>query len=354
MGLLMRLRTNAAFLISLLSCAACSSETVAPPPKPPVGSLEGNKVPEAGADVVTAKERELPTLWARAVSSATAADAGAPFAGLVPLLDPDLAQFSFPGARPAHESAGIIAAHQDLFGAFDDRKMQLTRIWRTPSEQSFEWTLTGTHARDWKGVTATHKPVAFKGITLIWTKDDGSITDIHVYFDVTAVRAQLGAPVAKELAGLPVPAAPTGEPQMFEASQPTATETADVALARGALDAMENNNEAGYVGAFADDVQIETLERAQPGRGKDEAKSYYRAMHKAIGQLDTNVTGAWGVGQFAIVEYSVNGEQLGPIGWIPAQRDHVVRFEAVDVCEIQGGKIAHVWRYDNPGEIVTQ
>lgn len=346
----MRIRTNAVCFFSLLACAACSSETVAPPPKPPVGSLEPNREAVQGADVATAKERELPALWARAIASG---GQGAPFSGLTPLLDPDLAQFSSPGTQPAHEPAGIVAAHADIFGSFDDRKLQLTRVWRTPSEQSFEWIFTGTSARDWKGVAAAHKPISFKGMTLIWTKDDGSISDIHVYYDVAVVKAQLGAPTPKELTGLPAPSAPAGDAQVFEqASPPTATETNDVALVRGALDALENNNEAGYLGAMSDDYQIETLERTQPGKGKDEAKNYYRTMHKAVGQLDTNVTAAWGVGTYALVEYSISGEQLGPIGWIPAQRDHVIRFEVVDVCEIENGKIAHVWRYDNPGEIL--
>jgi hypothetical protein len=57
------------------------------------------------------------------------------------------------------------------------------------------------------------------------------------------------------------------------------------------------------------------------------------------------------VGPYAVVEYSIAGEQLGPIGWIPAQRDRVVRFELVDICEIHDGKITRVWRYDNPVEI---
>jgi hypothetical protein len=64
--------------------------------------------------------------------------------------------------------------------------------------------------------------------------------------------------------------------------------------------------------------------------------------------------GEWGVGKFAIVEYSIAGEQIGPIQWIPAQRDKVVRFELVDICELRDGKIARVWRYDNPGQVLDQ
>jgi hypothetical protein len=76
-------------------------------------------------------------------------------------------------------------------------------------------------------------------------------------------------------------------------------------------------------------------------------------MHKAIGQLDTTVDNAWGVGPFSIVEYSIAGEQLASIGWVPAQRDKVIRLQLVDICETTGGKVARVWRYDNPVQILS-
>ena len=307
-------------LSSLLLIAACSGEAVAPPPKPPIGSLEAVPIVDAGADIVTAKERALPDLYARALSSPSG-DAGTPFAELAPLMNADLAGFSSPGAAPSHEPAAIVAAHDKLFGAFDDRKMTLSRVWRTPSEQTIEWTMTGTHAREWKGVAPTHRPVAIKGVTLLWTKDDGSITDLHVYFDVAVVKAQLGVG-PKELQALPPTTPPTGSPQLIEQTQTgSADENKNVAVVKSALDALENHHEPGYVDAMADDVEVYTLERATSARGKGDAKAYYRAMRKAIGQLDTTVINAWGVAEYAIVEYSIAGEQLGPIGWIPAQRD---------------------------------
>jgi hypothetical protein len=76
-------------------------------------------------------------------------------------------------------------------------------------------------------------------------------------------------------------------------------------------------------------------------------------MHKAIAQLDTTVVNGWGISTFAIVEYTIAGEQLGPIGWIPMQKDAVFRLHVVDVAELRDGRIARVWRYDNPSEMAT-
>lgn len=338
--------------------AACSSETVAPPPKPPIGSLDSLPDASINKDLVTAKERALPDLYAEAMSSSSSPDAGAPFAKLAPLLNADLVEFSSPGMPPAHEAANIVAAHDKLFGAFDDRKMTLTRVWRTPNEQSIEWVMTGKHTREWMGVAATQKPVAFRGMALLWTKDDGTIVDIHVYFDVGLLKVQLSGVGPKELLALPAPAPPTGPAQVFEDAPGSTNEQSNVAVVKGWLDALESNKESDYAGALADGAEIYTLERAQPIKGPDEARKYFRATHKAIGQLDTIVNNAWGVAEYAVVEYDLDGEQLGSFSWLPllasapARNTLVAHFDLLDVCEIRGGKIARIWRYDTPGQML--
>lgn len=329
--------------------AGCSSETVSRPPPAPVAwaSLDAPPRQDAGAEVLTAKERALPDAYCAAVAGSQG------FGGLAALLDEE-ADFSSPGLGSAHGRDQVAHAHDLAFGAFDGRKMAQTRVWRTPSEQTIEWVFTGQQQRDWMGIPATHKTVAFKGVTLLWTKDDGRIADVHVYFDIAVVKAQLGVG-PKELQLLAAPTVPTTPPQVFDQTQASsANESAEVAVVKSALDALENNDAPGYVGAMADDVEVYTLDHATPARGKGDAKAYYGAMHRAVGQLDTTVTGAWGVAQFAVVEYSIAGEQIGPIQWVPTQRDKVIRLELVDICEIRDHHIARIWRYDNPSQIVTQ
>jgi ketosteroid isomerase-like protein len=190
-------------------------------------------------------------------------------------------------------------------------------------------------------------------LTLLWAKDDKPISDCHVYFDVAVVKAQLGAG-PKALTGLPAPRLPTGETEVFD---PTPQQGDNAAVVKTALDALESTNERAYLAYFTDDVEVNTLEHAAPVRGRDQAvKAYFKAMHKALGQLETTVANAWPVSQFAIVEYAIAGEQLGSIGWVPLQlspqkEPHVVRLQVADVAEIRDGKIARVWRYDNPAQI---
>jgi hypothetical protein len=75
-------------------------------------------------------------------------------------------------------------------------------------------------------------------------------------------------------------------------------------------------------------------------------------MHKSI-QLDTTIDSGFSAGAYAIVEYSITGEQIAPIGWVPLQRDRVVKLHVVEIDEVQNAKIARVWRYDNPSEMAT-
>ncbi len=299
-----------------------------------------------------------PTESERAVAQAYVAALASPgFAALGAHVDDD-AHLTFPGTDDAHGRDPIVHAHDTLLGAFDTRKAVATRIWRTNNEQTVEWTLTGVLGHEWMGIKASQKPVTVKGITLIWTKDDGAITDLHLYLDVAAVKAQLGVG-PKDLVGAathgvegPGGAGMPAAPEVIDQTSSPA-EQSNVAVARAALDALENNNLAAYESAMADDLEVHTLERLQPLRGKGDASAYFKAMHKAIGQLDTTVTDAWGVGSFAIIEYTIAGEQLGALGWIPAQHERTIRLHLVDVVEVVGGKIARVWRYDNPAEIVA-
>jgi ketosteroid isomerase-like protein len=325
---------------SFLPLLGCSSESVAPPPPVPVNwqSLEARPVADAGRDVVTAKERALAEAYVAALGSPD-------FVPLGPLLDED-AHFVAPGMEDAHGRGPVVRAHDILLGAFEGHQVALSRVWRTPNEQTLEWTATGTQTREWMGVPPTQKAIAFKGVSLLWTRDDGSIADVHVYFDVAVVKAALGVG-PKELVALPAPAPSGGQPQVFEQSG-ASEETTNMAVVRAEFDALEGNNESGYLAALTDDVEVHTLERAQPARGKADARAYSKAMHKAIGQLDTTVTGEWGVGPFVIVEYDIDGEQLGSIGWIPPRRDQVAHLDLVDLCELTGGKIARVWRYGSP------
>jgi hypothetical protein len=341
--------TTLAFSALLVTLAACSGETIGRPPPPPVDWRSFARVaPEAGAPTPTAKEGIIAEQYAAAVSSPQPnSPLSTPFAALGGLFDDD-AHFAFPGREDARGRDAVIREHGALFGPFEQRHLVLSRVWRTADVQIAEWTMAGVQAHAWMGVAATQRSITFKGLTLLWTKDDGIISDCHVYFDVAVVKALLGAG-PKELSGLVAPSLPSGPVQYIDQ---TGHEQDNVAIVRTALDALESN-ESAYVDLRMEDVELNTLEHADPARGKDEARARFKALHKSIAQLDTTMLNGWAVAQFGIVEYTIDGEQRGPLAWIPTQRDQVVRLHLVDVNEMRDGKISRVWRYDNPGEIMS-
>lgn len=333
-------RVLAIALFAAFAACSCSSETIGRPSPPPVNWRSFDAPPaqvDAGMVLATNRERAAGTAYLKALASPS-------FAALGRCLDED-AHFTFAGFRDVHGRDNVILVHEALLGAVDDRSFVASRVLLTDRSQIVEWTMTGASK-------ASQKRVALRGIVLLWTKDDGSITDVHLYFDEALAKVQSGAG-PKALSSVPPPTMPSGERQEIEQTR-TADESANVATVRGALEAFESGDEAAYLGAMTDDVEVTTLESSKPLHGKPELRAYSKAMHKAIGQLDTSVDNVWGIGPYVVVEYHIVGEQRGALAWVPAQKDNLLKMYVVDVAEMRAGKIAHVWRYDDPAQILSE
>lgn len=324
--------------------AACSGEEkIAAPPAPPVNwAVRPASTVDAGPPRATSKERAVANAYEQALEAPG-------FAGLGAVLDED-ARMTYGADKKALGRERVLAAYDRLFGAFDERDFIATRLWLTENSQALEWTMKGVQARAWLGVEATHKPVVVRGITMMWTKDDGSVTDTHVYFDEALLKAQLGVG-PKELQALPVPAVPPH--QRVDLEQTGAPdETARVQVVRASLDALEEGREDAYLATMTDDVELIT-QQGQTLKGKDKASTYFRTMRKSLGQLDTTIEAAWGVGDQVVIEYSISGEQRGPVGLVPLIRDRGIRLLVVDVVGFREGRIARITRYDDQGALAA-
>jgi len=322
-----------------IGLAGCASETVTRPPPPPVdwASLEQRPPPpDAGPPTATAKERGATQAYLAALASPD-------FATLAGVLDED-AHFSFAGFKDVFGRNNVARAHKALFDAYESRNFVANRVLMTDSSQVVEWIMTGVHK-------TTKKDVAFRGLSLLWTKDDGEISNVRLYFDEFAASAQVGFG-PKALRALPRALA-SSEPREEVDQKGSAEESANVAIVRSALDAFESGNANAYADAMADDVEVTTLESAEPVRGKAQARAHVKAMHKSVAELDVVMDNAWGIGPFVVAEYHMVGEQRGPIGVVPAQKDNLFKMYIVDVIEFREGKIAKIRRYDNPAQILA-
>ena len=330
-------------LAALALVAACSGGTVAQPPPAPVNWQSfARPAFDAGANAPTAKESAIAQQYDDALASAG-------FALLGHVLDED-ARFSFPGPGldDVHGRDAVVQAHVALFGAFEQRHFVTSRLTRTAAEQTVEWTMSGVQARDWMGAAATQKPVVIKGATLLWTKDDGTLTDIHVYFDVAAVKAQLGAG-PKELEGLPPPALPAGSrrsstrrgkspttPRRY-ARRSTRSRTRATPRTSRSWPTTSRSTRSIAPGRRAARRAARLLPRDaqvdRPARHLDRQRLLRRHLRRRRvldhGRAD-------------------RADRLGP----PAARPGG-EAARVEIDEVQNAKIARVWRYDNPSEMAT-
>jgi hypothetical protein len=335
-------------MIVAMLLVGCTSAAVVSPPAPPVDwrAFDARRPVDAGPGAPTAKERAAAYAYVGAMSSRN-------LAALGPMLDVG-AHFMSPAFGDARGRDGVVRAHEALFGGFDDRQLDVSRVWRTDSTQMIEWTFRGVFERPFGRMTPTHEPARFRGLTILWTSDDGAITDIHVYFDESAilVRSDAGAGSGADGVG---PSADTGTmdggdgPRFFDQAG-SLTERLDLECVRASLDALEQNRERDYLSATTDDVELFPGGPEKSVRGKEALAGYVRALHKSIGQLDTTIENAWAIGDFVIVEYDMAGELVGPIGNVPAD-GRVIRLHVVDVVELAGARMKRIWRYDDPAEL---
>lgn len=338
------LRLCVPWLPFVATTLACSSETVPMWPAPPVHWQSANRESEDKSSPAT------PTVYERALADAYTAALSSPHCADLARILAEQAHL-FVGAKDTHGRDRVVKAHDEALGAFDDRRFIKSRIWLTDSThvldtQTLEWTMTGVQAGAWMGVPASHKPVVIKGLTLIWTDDDGIIADLHTYFDEEVVKAQIdGGPA--ELKGAVWPPGTRDQPRMHE-RQGTAEEAANVKTVRGAIQALEDGDENAYVSAMAEDVDVFTLDHAEPVHGKQAAHAYFRVMRGGIRLLDTVIENAWGVESFVVAEYSINGLQLAPLPRVPFSAGRSIHTQYADVVELRDGKIVRIWRYADP------
>jgi ketosteroid isomerase-like protein len=325
-------------LAAVLSlCAGCAAESVERPPLPPAdwASLEARPPPpppDAGSP--TQREREAAQAYLEALSSSG-------FVKLLPLLAEEV-HFTAGDGHDALGPEAVVKAHDARLGRLEERRFTPTRVLQAESSLVLEWTLTAVHG-------TSHRNVALRGVALLWTKDSGAITDVHLLFDEAVLRAQLGEG-PKGFAAPALPPAPSGSPERFEQAG-GAQEDRGAATVRRSLDALENNDEPGYLATMTDGVEWVTLEASEPLKGAAIARAYFRTMRKALGNLDTQIDHAWAAGPYVAVEYRITGEQRGPIGWVPAQKNKLVDLRVVDVCELRDAKIVRLWRYEDPASI---
>jgi ketosteroid isomerase-like protein len=266
------------------------------------------------------------------------------------LFDADV-DASFPGMSSTTEINGTLPALTELFEGFTSREYAPSRIWQIEDAVVVDWTMTGVHTGSWMGVSATQKPVAIRGATLLWFDPKGLILDVHVYFDCGAVLAQLGAAPNPTVTTGPAPVL-AASPALTVASG-TPEEKASIAIVNTSWDATEVRNEAVYIAPFTDDVEVTRFDRSNVDHGKDERKKFFRWLTTGMSSIAQDPLNTWVAANFVIQEYTIGGVHSGKLIPTPPT-GHALRLHYLDIYEMQSGKIARAWTYGNSLEMYAQ
>jgi ketosteroid isomerase-like protein len=318
--------------------AGCAPETTLKSPPAPVNwtSLDQRS---AAQETQSTSPTELELRVAPAYMKALATHDGT---GLSALID-EHAHFSFAGMEDVNGREGVVQAQQAALSAFDNRSFTVTRVFVSDDAQAVEWTMSATHH-------ATQKTIVLEGVALLWTRDSGAIKDVHFYYDQGFVNALLGVEPKPSAQPRAVSMPSADQNQVFVAAS-SKEEAGNRLTVQSWLDSLEDNEERAYLSKMSDTVEIVT----DTSILKDKAaqRTYFTTIRAALMDLNIQLDSIWSVGPYVITEYHLAGEQNGALGWIPAQKDTLVRLFTVDICELRSGRITHIRRYDNPMQVLA-
>ncbi len=332
--------------LGVLSLAACGGQDeVMPAPVPPPTATMAPPPPPPTAETPLPPPPKPPMADMQKAALATAAAAlNGHDASKLASCYADGAVIRVAGLNEVNGKDEIVKNMQEWFDTFSNVKVGFSHVWIVGDVVVAEWVLTGTYTGDLFGVKGKDQPIGHLGLSVLWFDQDGHVKEEHRYGDLGAVMQQVTKKTGPALPTLPS----TLEMQVATGS---ADETSRLDLAKSVYGTIEKKSEADFVSKLTDDVEYEG--HLGKVKGKAEAKKFFQALTHGFSDARFDVSNAWAAGDFAIVEYTLNGVNKGPLlGTPPTGRP--ISVHAVDVVKIADGKIARASTYSNGLELMTQ
>jgi len=334
-----------AILLGVLSVVGCGGEEeMAPPPvAPPIVAPPPPPLVTAEVPPAPPPKPPMADMQKAALMTAAAALNGHDATKLASCYADD-AVIRVAGLNEVSGKDAIAKNMQEWFDTFSNVKIGFGRVWIAGDVVVLQWVLNGTYTGDLFGAKGKDQPIGHLGLSVLFFDADGHVKEEHRYGDLGVVAEQVnkkGAPPPP-----PIPAAP----EMF-AAHGSAEESARLDVARSLYAALDKKSEGDFVGSLADDVEYEG--HLGKVKGKAEAKKFYQTLTKGFPDARFDVTGAWSVGDYAIVEYTLKGTNKGSLLGHPATNGPVT-IHAVDVVKVEGGKVERASTFSNGLELMTQ
>ena len=337
---------SALFVLPVLVLAACGGgNEQLPPPPAPTATAEPPAPPPPPAETAQAPAPKPPLADLEKMALKSAAEAlNGHDAKKVADAYADDALISVAGLNDVSGKAQIQSNMQEWFDTFSKIKIGWSRVWTKNEVMVLEWVLNGTHTGELFGVKGTDQPIGHMGLSVLTFDQDGHVKTEHRYGDLGTVMEQVKGKGAKAIPAVPA------SPEMV-ASTGAADEDTRADAPKAVYGALEKKVEGDFLGKLADDVEYQG--HLGTVNGKADAKKFFATFTKAFPDAKFDVAQSWGIGDYAIVEYTLRATHKGAIMGMPATNKKI-SVHAVDVFKIKDGKVQKAQSYSNGLELMNQ
>jgi predicted ester cyclase len=261
------------------------------------------------------------------------------------------------GAPVARGRTAILDANRARDASFSDRSGDVRLVLANGPRIASVAIYTGTNdgplpSPDGKPMPATKRRFGHYLAHTVELDPTGSMAVADAsYFDEGTLMAHLGlnkAPARK-------PLTPAGAPPTVVIARNDATEAANAAAFRAAIDTLNKKDMKAFASLIADDYKAIDVASAAD-QNKKEALNGLTAYTRAFPDLSLNLDTVWAAGDYVVATGTFTGTNTGPMPSMglkkPTGRKVNVRF--IEILKFAGGKPQEDWTFYNGAAFASQ
>jgi predicted ester cyclase len=245
------------------------------------------------------------------------------------------------GEPPTKGPDAIVAGTKELKSGFPDMTAQQQLVLVHGHDLAAITLLSGTHTGPFAGITAMNQKVGFLMGSLLAVDDQGRATKEAGYFDQATMLGQL-VPSAEH------PVRPATDklaaPAEVVVAKDDATEQANLAVAKQALDAFNKHDEKASAALLADDLVWSEQEESKDWT-KAELLADDKTAWKAFSDLKLTPSAMWAAGPYVVTVATLEGTNDGTMPGIKTPTKKPLALPRLTIEKIDGGKIKSAWGF---------
>jgi ketosteroid isomerase-like protein/predicted ester cyclase len=224
---------------------------------------------------------------------------------------------------------------KDWYAGIANPRFGFSRVWiASDGTVITEWVSTFKHLE-------SGKLAGVVGLSVATLTPDGLVKSEHRYYDTVTIAGQVGISKAK------VRPMVVNVPSSAETFVAKDGDEKNIEKAKAMYAAVEKHSETDFLAVVDEHNPVhENFAHSETVRGIEAAKQELAEHGKALPDVKIKVDGAWGVGDFAIAEVTVEGT------FAPAKKP--VKISSVDVVKIKDGRVKHVWSWADRADLLLQ